>query len=100
MTIDWVHFTPLSSLAGGIAGSLACRRARSWRRCFMGTGFATVFVVRHVLDRRLLAGSLMFGVGWGAARAASVPRARRPFARLSVPATAGGNASAARPSPP
>jgi hypothetical protein len=45
MTNDWVHFTPLSSLAGGIAGSLACRRARSWRRCFMGTGFATVFVV-------------------------------------------------------
>jgi hypothetical protein len=85
MTIDWVHFTPLSSLAGGIAGSLACRRARSWRRCFMGTGFATVFVVRHVLDRRLLAGSLMFGVGWGAARAASVPRA----ASLRAPERAG-----------
>ena len=42
MNIDWVHFTPWSSLAGGLTIGAAAA-------AFMLAGFATVFVVRHLL---------------------------------------------------
>ncbi len=71
MTLDWTHFTPWASLAGGlllglasslfillngrilgvsgILGGLLSPRSLAATVAFMAAGFAVVFVVRHVI---------------------------------------------------
>ncbi len=71
MTIDWNHFTPWASLAGGVLLGLASALFILVNGRVLGIsgilGGAMHLPTASAIDRRLVIGSLVFGAGWGLA---------------------------------